>query len=164
MLWEYAHHDKPLYVEDAALDSCGMPEFYDNHVIPNIDPLYAEMTMRAMSLCVPKLDQYVGMIGGKDVYTDGGYYTYAPDRMPVIGGVKSVPGYYMANGVAGYGIMAAMGVAEAIADEIEGKPLRSPEYAQFDPNRLYDIELRRELERKILLGGDHVNKAVGGSI
>ena len=51
MLWEYAHHDKPL--SDAALESCVMPEFYDRHVTPNIDPLYAEMTMRAMSIGVP---------------------------------------------------------------------------------------------------------------
>jgi glycine/D-amino acid oxidase-like deaminating enzyme len=162
MLWEYAHHDQPLDLTQYDVQpTCRMPTFYDEHVIPNIDPMYAEMTMRAMSLFLPHLSQYIGVLGGKDVLTDGGYYTYAPDRMPVIGEVAQVPGYYMANGVAGYGIMAAMGVAELICDQHDG--IRSTIDPKFDPNRLFDPTLRKQMEERVTEEAS-MSKAVGGSL
>ena len=162
MLWEYAHHDKPLVFKEGDGDSDPtMPLFYETHVTPHVDPMYAEMTMRAMSCFVPELAHYVGAIGGKDVTTDGGYYTYAPDRMPVIGKVDAVPGYVMASGVAGYGIMAAMGVAELICDEQEGT---STIDSQFNPNRLFDAELREKMWAGIKEKEESMAEAVGGSL
>jgi glycine/D-amino acid oxidase-like deaminating enzyme len=165
MLWEYAHHDKALATRSSP--SCAMPDFYDTHVVPHVDPMYVEMTMRAMSTCVPGLHQYIGTLGGKDVTTDGGYYTYAPDRMPVIGQVDQVRGYCMANGVAGYGIMAAMGVAELICGQVEGVAGIDKE---FNPNRLFVKELKEEMwkgireeeDRKRLEQGS--GGGVGGSL
>lgn len=158
MLWEYAHHDKPM-VMNSNIKSV-MPTFYDEYVTPNVDPLYAEMTMRAMSKHIPGLTGYIGTLGGKEVVTDGGYYTYAPDRMPVIGEVTQVPGYYMANGVAGYGIMAAMGVAELIADSVDGTNHEIDD--NFNPNRLFDPELINAMNEK--LQKKSIVKAVGGSL
>jgi glycine/D-amino acid oxidase-like deaminating enzyme len=164
MLWEYGHHDKPLSKTlnsvNSAMPPCTMPFFYDNHVINHVDELYAEMTMRAMSVHVPKLKQYVGMIGGNDVTTDGGYYTYAPDRMPVIGAVSKVPGYYMANGVAGYGIMASFGVADLIANHLFSN-IDIDE--KFNPDRLFDDILIQRMMEKINQEKS-MDKAVGGSL
>ena len=179
-LWEYAHHDRPLNIhtgtqEEEAMNEnnnsqqqlnvkCIMPTFYDEHVITKIDPLYSEMTLRALSLFIPRLSEYVGVLGGNDIFTDGGYYTYAPDRMPVLGEVSEVPGYFMACGVAGYGIMAAMGVAELICDQREGKRQRNVEYNAFDPNRLFDPTQRKKMEQKMEEEAASTEQAVGGSL
>jgi glycine/D-amino acid oxidase-like deaminating enzyme len=140
-----------------------MPEFYDEHVTRKIDPMYSEMTLRALSSFVPRLSEYVGVLGGNDIFTDGGYYTYAPDRMPVLGQVSEAPGYFMACGVAGYGIMAALGVAEFICDQKEGKK-QTVEYSAFDPDRLFDPIQRERMEQRIQEEAASMEQAVGGSL
>jgi len=47
---------------------------------------------------------------------------YTPDRLPVLGPVSQIEGFYCANGMSGHGFMLAPAIGEAIADLlVEGK-------------------------------------------
>ena len=65
----------------------------------------------------------------------------------------------MANGVAGYGIMAAMGVAELICDQVEGGARVDKE---FNPNRLFVKELKEEMWKGIREEEDRKRLEQGG--
>ena len=128
-----------------------MPGFYDAHVEPLLDPAYPEFAMRAMSSAVPGLFDYVGQLGRRDAFIDGGYYSYAPDQLPIVGPIQGIEGYYVAAGMAGFGIMSAMGVGELILESIQGQ---SSEPA-FCPSRLSDLRTGH---------GEISDTAIGGSL
>ena len=152
MLWEHAHQgirlNHSVNVGAGAGAATGqppppprvhdptMPDFYDAHIEPLFNPMYPEFAMRAMSSAVPGLFDYVGKLGRRDAFIDGGYYSYAPDQLPIVGPVEGVEGYHVATGMAGFGIMAAMGVGDIILESIQKG--RSSEPA-FCPSRLSDI-------------------------
>eukprot|EP00946_MAST-07B_sp_MAST-7B-sp1_P002317 g2317.t1 len=162
MLWEHMHKDISLTArnETGRADALAeeplhrydptMPGFYDAHVAPFFNPMYPEFAIRAMSSGVPGLLDYVGELGRRDVFVDGGYYTYAHDRLPIVGPVEDVDGYHIAAGVAGFGIMAAMGVGEMILRGIEDG--RSAEQA-FCPSRLAHIEKGCQNTEDVAIGG-----------
>ena len=162
MLWEYAHQDKSLTRQD--LNDQGhlvskMPAFYDAHVEPQFDDLYIEMAMRAMANVVPDLARLIGGLGPKDVHVDGGYYTYTSDDLPLVGPVEDLPGYHLASGVAGFGLLAAMGVGEAVCMGITGSTNDSApaEYSALKPLRMCDPTYLQKIQER-------AGSAVGGSL
>lgn len=63
-----------------------------------------------------------------------GVYDMSPDRMPIVGAVASVPGFYQANGYSGRGFAFAPLVSELLAEEITTG--REPELLRpFEPGR-----------------------------
>ena len=55
--------------------------------------------------------------------TDGGYYSKAPDNIPLIG--QSGPGLYTCVGLSGYGIMASCAAGDLAAKHVTGADLPS---------------------------------------
>ncbi len=47
-----------------------------------------------------------------------GIVTFTPDQMPILGRVQEAEGYFLANGMSGYGVMISPGVGVAIAEMI----------------------------------------------
>ncbi len=47
-----------------------------------------------------------------------GVVTFTPDQLPVLGPVKEAKGFYLANGMSGYGVMISPGVGLALAEMI----------------------------------------------
>jgi glycine/D-amino acid oxidase-like deaminating enzyme len=76
-------------------------------------------------------------------FVDGGYYTKAPDNMPLLGPTE-VPGLYLLAALSGYGIMASQGAAEAVADALLGAKPRDWA-AHFSPARFADAAYRERL-------------------
>jgi len=75
-------------------------------------------------------------------FVDGGYYTKVPDNRPVVG-PTALPGLNLLAALSGYGIMAAMGAAELLADHLAGKP---PAWApDLAPERFADAAYRERL-------------------
>ena len=80
------------------------------------------------------------------VHLDGGYYTRAPDNLPLIGPLPGAPaGAYVCAGLSGYGVMAANAAGELLAQHVTAEPL--PTYAQaFRPERWLDNDYLRSVE------------------
>ena len=75
-------------------------------------------------------------------FVDGGYYTKVPDNRVTVGPTE-VPGLHLLAALSGYGIMAAMGAAELLADHLAGKP---PAWApDLAPERFADAAYRERL-------------------
>jgi glycine/D-amino acid oxidase-like deaminating enzyme len=92
---------------------------------------------------IPGLAAYLGQ--SRRPMLDGGYYTKTRENRPLIGPLP-VEGAYVAGAYSGYGLMAAAGGAELLADYLTGSPL--PGYAAaFAPARYDDPEYRRRLEQ-----------------
>ncbi len=88
------------------------------------DPLYTEVALRGLSSILPRMYDYVKRMPRPTV--DGGYYTKTGENRPLAGPLP-VPGAYLIGAAAGYGIMAAAGLAELVAAHVTGGNL--PEYA-----------------------------------
>lgn len=125
MLWEVVHSD---------IDVPPSPP----HPPKLRTPLFAELVVRALSRAIPTLSGYIGSDGSisATISCDGGYYTKAPDNLPVIGPLPGAPqGAYMCAGLSGYGLMASNGAGELLARHVVGDALPA-EYAQsFLPER-----------------------------
>ena len=112
---------------------------YDAHPVPatwpvTFDPSFPEVVLRGLSTMVPKLSAYLG--AARRPMLDGGYYVKTRDNRPLIGPLP-VAGAYVVGGYSGYGLMAAAGGAELLADYVTGAAL--PEYAAaFAPGRFDD--------------------------
>ena len=73
------------------------------------------------------------------VQIDGGYYTKAPDNLPLIGPVPGAPaGAYICAGLSGYGVMAANAAGELLARHVAGARLPEEYAAHFLPERWMD--------------------------
>ena len=106
------------------------------------DPQDAEITLRAMSVMIPALNQYFEH-APKPVM-DGGYYTKTIENRPLIGPL-SVKGAYIIGAMGGFGLMAACASAELLTAHLTKSPL--PEYANaFLPSRYQDPEYQKLLE------------------
>ncbi len=106
------------------------------------DPAYAEVSMRGMSRLIPGLHGYIHRMPPATV--DGGYYTRAPDNLPLIGPTP-VSGYFLMAAFSGFGVMAAPGAGELLARTLLGEELpgyaRSFLLARFD-DPVYQEKLR----------------------
>ncbi len=99
-----------------------------------VDPLYPEVVLRGLSSMVPGLAAYLDRL--PEPVVDGGYYTAAPDNMPLVG-PAGPDGFVVAGAVSGYGIMASAAVGELVALHVMGDDL--PAYAaSFLPRRFDD--------------------------
>ncbi len=106
------------------------------------DPHYPEIGLRGMSRMMPGLSAYFGRM--PKVAVDGGYYTKTRENRPLIGPLP-VEGAYLIGALSGFGLMAAPGAGELLADHIIGSPL--PHYAPaFGLERYQDPAYQKLLE------------------
>jgi glycine/D-amino acid oxidase-like deaminating enzyme len=101
-------------------------------------PLFAELVVRALSRAIPALSGYIRPDGSMAAHIscDGGYYTKAPDNLPLIGPVVGAPhGAYVCAGLSGYGMMASNAAGELLAQHVAGAPLPEAYAERFLPER-----------------------------
>ncbi|HET7876144.1 MAG TPA: FAD-dependent oxidoreductase [Methylomirabilota bacterium] len=91
---------------------------------PQFDPWYPEIVLRGMARMIPALAPYLGRL--PHCVVDGGYYTKTPENR-FLSGPLPVEGAYLLGALSGYGLMAANGAADLLADYIAERPL--PPYA-----------------------------------
>ncbi len=84
------------------------------------DPLYPEITLRGMATVVPGLSAYFEAL--PKPWVDGGYYTRTSENRPIIGPLP-IEGAFTLCALSGFGLMAATGSAELLADHIVGATL-----------------------------------------
>jgi glycine/D-amino acid oxidase-like deaminating enzyme len=101
---------------------------------PPLAEQFPEVVMRGLATVVPGLAPYLER--PPRPVLDGGYYTKTRENRPLIGPLE-VPGAYVLGALSGYGIMAACGAAELLADYITGAAL-PPDAAAFLPSRYDD--------------------------
>lgn len=107
------------------------------------DPNYPEIALRGMARMIPGLSAYFGKM--PKFFVDGGYYTKTRENR-FLTGPLSIEGAYLIGAFSGYGLMAACGAGELLADHITGGPL--PHYAPtFSLDRYDDPEYQKLLER-----------------
>jgi len=136
MLWEALHSDISV--------AAPPPE-----VPPLRDELYGELVLRAMSRMVPRLGEYFDSDGtmSASIAVDGGYYTKAPDNMPLVGPVADAPaGAFMCAGLSGYGVMAANAAGDLLARHVAGAPLPAGYATEFLPERWHSAAYRAGVE------------------
>mmetsp|Transcript_10350 Transcript_10350/g.34260 ORF Transcript_10350/g.34260 Transcript_10350/m.34260 type:complete len:527 (-) Transcript_10350:212-1792(-) len=125
MLWEAVHTDLKV-----PLSPPQPPELRT--------PLFAELLVRALSRAIPALGGYICPDGSMAAHVscDGGYYTKAPDNLPLIGPVVGAPrGAYVCAGLSGYGVMASNAAGELLARHVAGAPLPAAYADRFLPER-----------------------------
>ena len=106
------------------------------------DPNYAEIALRGMSRMIPSLRAYFGRT--PKFFADGGYYTKTRENR-LLACPLPVEGAYLIGALSGYGLMAAPGAGELLADYIIGSPL--PHYAPaFRLDRYEDPRYQKLLE------------------
>jgi glycine/D-amino acid oxidase-like deaminating enzyme len=106
------------------------------------DPAYPEIVLRGMSRMIPALARYLDPL--PKCIVDGGYYTKTRENR-FLAGPLPVEGAYVIGALSGYGLMAANGAADLLADHVTGRPL--PPYAPaFALDRYRDPAYRALLE------------------
>ena len=105
-----------------------------------VEPEYAEIVLRGMSRMIPALAAYFARLPRSAV--DGGYYTKTRENR-LLAGPLPVVGAYVLGALSGYGLMAANGAAELLADYITGNQL--PPYASAFRLDRYDNPAYRAL-------------------
>jgi glycine/D-amino acid oxidase-like deaminating enzyme len=106
------------------------------------EPNYPEIALRGFSRMIPGLAAYFGKL--PRFFADGGYYTKTRENR-LLACPLPVEGAYLIGALSGYGLMAANGAAELLADHIIGSPL--PHYAPaFQLERYQDAEYQHLLE------------------
>jgi glycine/D-amino acid oxidase-like deaminating enzyme len=107
---------------------------------PPMSEQFPDVVLRGLAPIIPALGAYLERPPRPSL--DGGYYTKTRENRPLIGPLGG--GAYVLGALSGYGIMAALGAAELLADHILGAPL--PEYAPaFVPGRYDDPAYQRLL-------------------
>ena len=106
------------------------------------DPTYPEICIRGMSRMIPAMGGYLGRL--PRAHVDGGYYTKTSENR-LLAGPLPIEGAYVLGALSGYGLMAANGAADLLADHITGAPL--PRYAPaFHLGRYDDPAYQKLLE------------------
>ena len=106
------------------------------------DPNLPEIVVRGTSAMLPGLQSYFGALPRP--YVDGGYYTKTRENRPLMGPLP-IEGAYIHAAFSGFGIMAAMGASELLADQVLGAPLPDHAWA-FTLERYERPQYRRWLE------------------
>jgi len=110
---------------------------------PAFDPAYPEIALRGMTRMIPALEEYLSRL--PRAFVDGGYYTKTRENR-FLAGPLPVEGAYVVGALSGYGLMAANGAADLVADYITERSL--PHYAPaFRLDRYEDPTYRKLLER-----------------
>jgi glycine/D-amino acid oxidase-like deaminating enzyme len=104
------------------------------------DPGHLEILIRGMSRMVPAMRAYFPRLPKGVV--DGGYYTKTRENR-CLAGPLPVEGAYVIGALSGYGLMAASGAADLLADHIAERPL--PSYATAFRLDRYDDPAYRAL-------------------
>jgi len=105
------------------------------------DPLNTEVALRGLVRILPGLRAYLDHMPRPTV--DGGYYTKTRENRPLAGSLP-VEGAYVIGAASGYGIMAAVALAELLAAHITGANL--PDYAPaFELARYANMEYQKLL-------------------
>jgi len=91
---------------------------------PAFDPAYSEVVLRGMARMIPAMAPYLERL--PRCFVDGGYYTKTAENR-FLAGPLPVAGAYVIGALSGYGMMAANGAADLLADHIAERPL--PRYA-----------------------------------
>ena len=107
------------------------------------DASHSEILIRGMSRVVPGLTQYFERLPRGVV--DGGYYTKTRENR-FLAGPLPVEGAYVIGALSGYGLMAANGAADLLADYVAERPL--PAYAPAFRLDRYDDPAYRALLAK----------------
>ena len=107
------------------------------------DPHYGEIALRGMARVVPALGAYLSRLPRAVV--DGGYYTKTRENR-FLAGPLPVEGTFVLGALSGYGIMAANGAADLLADHVTGRAL-PPYAAAFQLERYRDPAYLALLER-----------------
>lgn len=109
---------------------------------PYIDPHYAEILMRGMSVMIPRFAEYIGRAPRPVV--DGGYYTKTQENRLLVGPLP-VRGAYVIGALSGYGMMASPAAGELLAAHVTRGEL--PDYAGwFLLDRYQDSQYQKLLE------------------
>jgi len=107
-----------------------------------LDPNYPEIALRGMSRMIPGLRAYFGRI--PKFFSDGGYYTKTRENR-FLSGPLPIEGAYVIGALSGYGLMAACGAGELLANSIVGA--EQPHYAPaFHLSRYQDPGYQKLLE------------------
>jgi glycine/D-amino acid oxidase-like deaminating enzyme len=105
------------------------------------EPAYPEIVLRGMSRMIPALGAYLARL--PRCFVDGGYYTKTRENR-LLASPLPIEGAYVIGALSGYGLMAANGAADLLADHITGRPL--PPYAPaFRLDRYADPAYRAAL-------------------
>ncbi len=89
-----------------------------------VEPMEAEIALRGIRRIIPGLQAYLEKMPRP--FIDGGYYTKTQENRPLATPL-SIEGAHFVGASSGYGIMAAAGLGELVAQYIAGQSL--PEYA-----------------------------------
>lgn len=109
---------------------------------PEMDPMAAELAVRGLAPILPGFQPYIEKMPRP--FVDGGYYTKTQENRPLVG-PSGTEGAYLIGAASGYGIMAAAGMAELLAQTITGQAL--PEYAPaFSLDRYQDPDYQHMLK------------------
>jgi len=127
-------------------------EYHLQHTTPTwpipLDPLYADVVLRGLGRMLPGMQAYRHKTSRPVI--DGGYYTKTAENRPLVGRL-AVEGAYVLGALSGFGLMAASGAAELLANIITGAPL--PGYAAaFNPERFQDPAYQAEPESETVSG------------
>lgn len=107
-----------------------------------IDPQYPEIVLRGLVKMIPRLEEYLTHLPKASI--DGGYYTKTKENRPLIGKLP-IQGSYIIGALSGFGVMAACGAGELLADHVCGNKL--PHYAPaFSIERYEHPEYQKLLE------------------
>ena len=107
-----------------------------------IDESHYEITLRGLSVMLPKLAQYFERLPKPTL--DGGYYTKTEENRPLVGPVP-IKGAYVCGAFSGFGIMASCSAGELLAAHITQS--EKPSYAPaFELSRYDDPEYQKLLE------------------
>ena len=105
---------------------------------------------------VPALGDYLRDDGSAmpPVTLDGGYYTKAPDNLPLIGPLPGAPaGAYVCAGLSGYGVMAANAAGELLAQHVAADALPDAYAPAFLPERWLDAQYVQRVETGAVAAG-----------
>jgi glycine/D-amino acid oxidase-like deaminating enzyme len=91
---------------------------------PKFDPAYPEVVLRGLARMVPAMEPYLRRL--PRCFVDGGYYTKTRENR-FLAGPLPVGGAYVIGALSGYGMMAANGAADLLADHVAERAL--PRYA-----------------------------------
>jgi glycine/D-amino acid oxidase-like deaminating enzyme len=125
LLWNFQATPGPFVTD---------PQPPDHHV---------PVVLHGIARIVPGFEVYLE--SARKPFVDGGFYTLAPDELPVLGSLRPGLGIHVLGAFGGYGIMTAFAAAELVVQELLGLPLPSWS-AAFHPSRFADPAYRSETQ------------------
>ena len=86
------------------------------------DDLYPEVVAKGLSTMIPEFETYLD--GLPESTVDGGYYMKTEENRPLVG-PAGPPGFYLACGYSGFGVMVACGAADLLGRHVTGDAVPS---------------------------------------